>query len=153
LSDRGWLDLANNPVSVSIDPFEFKVVPAVGRVVTAIADAGNCGLVCLGSFVDENLTIDNGGDGPPPIIRIVTAPSDFVAPELLSYPIELGAGDAIDIPIQFVPLSLGLKAGKITIISNDPASPHVVRVSGVAPQPAHPRQRQLRKSVHRPLRR
>ena len=47
------LDLSGNPVSVWIDPFVFKVVPGVGHVVTAIADNGNFGRVCLGSFVDE----------------------------------------------------------------------------------------------------
>jgi hypothetical protein len=129
------LDLSNNPVSVSIDPFMFKVAPAVGRVVTAIADAGNFGRVCLGSFVDEELTIDNGGDGPLLITSIVTAPADFEAPSVLSYPIKLGAGDSIDIPIRFAPLALGLKAGTITILSNDPASPHIVRVRGDAPAP------------------
>jgi hypothetical protein len=129
------LDLSNNPVPVSIDPFVFKVVPAVGRVVTAIADAGNFGRVCLGSFVDEELTIDNGGNGPLLITSIVTAPADFEAPSVLSFPIKLGEGDAIEIPIRFAPLSLGPKAGTITIFSNDPASPHVVRVSGDAPAP------------------
>ncbi len=129
------LDLSNNPVSVSIDPFVFKVVPAVGRVVTAIADAGNFGRVCLGSFVDEDLTIDNGGNGPLLITSIVTAPADFEAPSVLSYPIKLGVGDSIDIPIRFAPLALGLKAGTITIFSNDPASPHIVRVRGDAPAP------------------
>jgi hypothetical protein len=129
------LDLSNNPVSVSIDPFVFKVVPAIGRVVTAIADAGNFGPVCLGSFVDEDLTIDNAGNGPLLITSIVTAPADFEAPSVLSYPIKLGVGDSIDIPIRFAPLALGLKAGTITIFSNDPASPHIVRVRGDAPAP------------------
>jgi len=127
------LDLSNNPVAVSIDPFVFKVVPGVGRVVTAIADAGNFGSVCLGSFADEDLTIDNGGTGELLINNIVAAPADFQSPSVLSYPIKLGVGDAIDIPIRFAPLSLSSKIGTITIFSNDPASPHVVRVSGDAP--------------------
>lgn len=129
------LDLSNNPVPVSIDPFVFKLVPAVGRVVTAIADDGNFGRVCPGSFADEELTIDNGGNGELLITSIVAAPADFQSPSVLSYPIKLGVGDAIDIPIRFAPLSPGLKAGTITIFSNDPASPHVVRVSGDAPTP------------------
>jgi hypothetical protein len=129
------LDLSNNPVPISIDPFVFKVAAGVGRVVTAIADAGNFGRVCLGSFADEELTIDNGGDGPLLITGIVAAPPDFQSPSVLSYPIKLGVGDAIDVPIRFAPLSLGPKAGTITIFSNDPASPHVVKVTGDAPAP------------------
>jgi hypothetical protein len=129
------LDLSNNPVAISIDPFVFKLVPGVGRVVTAIADGGNFGRVCLGSFTDEELTIDNGGTGELLISSIVAAPPDFESPSVLSYPIKLGVGDAIDIPIRFAPLSLGLKLGTITIFSNDPASPHVVPVRGLAPAP------------------
>jgi hypothetical protein len=132
---KALLDLSNNPVPISIDPFVFKVVPAAGRVVTAIADGGNFGRVCLGSFVDEALTIDNGGNGPLLISNIVTNPGDFEAPSVLSYPIKLEPGDAIEIPIRFSPLSLGPKAGTITIVSNDPTSPHIVRVRGDAPAP------------------
>jgi len=129
------LDLSNNPVSTSIDPFVFKVAPGVGRVVTAIADAGNFGRVCLGSFADEELTIDNGGSGELLITGIVAAPPDFQSPSVLSYPIKLGVGDAVDIPIRFAPTGVGPHAGAITITSNDPASPHIVRVSGDAPAP------------------
>src|SRR5262249_7316538 len=40
-------------VRTSIDPFFFKIDQAPGRVVTAIADHGSFGHVCVGSFVDE----------------------------------------------------------------------------------------------------
>ena len=38
------------PVPISIDPFFFKVKVKTGEVATAIADTGNFGRVCLGSF-------------------------------------------------------------------------------------------------------
>jgi hypothetical protein len=129
------LDLSNNPVSNSIDPFVFSLKHGVGRVVTVIANAGNFGPVCVGSFADEELTIDNGGDGELLITGILAAPPDFQSPSVLSYPIKLGVGDAIDIPIRFAPTSIGLHAGTITITSNDPTSPHIVRVFGDAPTP------------------
>jgi len=129
------LDLSGNPVSVSIDPFVFKVVPGVGRVVTAIADNGNFGHVCLGSFADEELTIDNGGTGLLSITNIVSSSPDFETPSVLSYPIKLEVGDAIEIPIRFAPLSLGPKVATISVFSNDPASPHIIKVSGDAPTP------------------
>ncbi|MGH7120361.1 MAG: choice-of-anchor D domain-containing protein [Acetobacteraceae bacterium] len=130
--------LANNnttPVAVSIDPFVFKVVPGVGRVVTAIADAGNFGRACVGSFVDEELTIDNGGNGELSISNITSSSPDFLVPSVVSYPILLGVGDAIEIPIRFAPTTPGGKSGVITIFSNDPAGPHKVAVSGVAATP------------------
>ena len=120
---------------ISIDPFVFTVVPGVGRVVTAIANSGNFGRVCVGSFFDEELTIDNGGSGQLSISNIISSSPDFLAPSVLSYPIMLGVGDAIDIPIRFAPTGVGLHAGTITITSNDPASPHIVRVFGDAPTP------------------
>ena len=54
---------------------------------------------------------------------------------MISYPIRIDAGDAIDVAIRFAPKSFGAKAGKIRIDSNDPASPHFVDVSGFAPTP------------------
>jgi ASPM-SPD-2-Hydin domain-containing protein/HYDIN/CFA65/VesB family protein len=122
-------------VQTSIDPFFFKVAPKTGRIVTAIADTGNFGEVCLGSFTDEELTIDNGGEGPLSITGITSSSPDFLPPSVLSYPIKLGAGDSIEVAIRFKPTSVGAKTATITIVSDDPAGPHHVRVSGVAPTP------------------
>ena len=122
-------------VRASIDPFFFKVAPKTGKVVTAIANAGNFGEVCLGSFTDEELTIDNGGEGPLSITGITSSSPDFLPPGVLSYPIKLGAGDSVEVAIRFKPTSVGAKTATITIVSDDPAGPHHVRVSGVAPTP------------------
>jgi hypothetical protein len=130
--------LANDdvtPVPASIDPFFFKVAPGVGRVVTAIANAGRFGDTCAGSFVDEQLTIDNGGSGPLLITDIASSSADFLTPSVLSYPIKLRAGDSIEVTIRFEPASPGPKSGTITVLSNDPASPHHVPVTGVGLAP------------------
>jgi hypothetical protein len=121
------------PVPISIDPFFLKVTVKTGEVATAIADSGNFGRVCLGSFADEILTIDNPGDGRLKIFDIIAAPPDFEAPSVVSYPLIVRAGDSIDVVIRFRPLGYGLKAGKVTIISDDPAGPHAIAVSGDCP--------------------
>jgi hypothetical protein len=123
------------PVRVSIDPFFFKVAQAPGRVVTAIADHGNFGHVCVGSFVDEELTIDNGGDGPLSITNITSSSPDFLVPSVVSYPMKLDEGDALEVAIRFAPGSPGAKSAIITIFSDDPAGPHKVKVSGTADTP------------------
>lgn len=124
-----------NPVAVSIDPFFFKVAVPAAKVVTAIADSGNFGRVCLGGFADELLTINNAGGARLKISSITAAPADFEAPSVLSYPIVVDPGDSIDVAIRFRPITHGGKTGTITIISNDPHSPHKLRVSGDCPAP------------------
>ena len=99
------------------------------RSPTAIANCGSFGTVCLGSFADELLTINNSGTCPLRILNITGSP-DFLAPSVLSYPLLVDPGDSIDVVIRFQPSApYGLKAGAITILSNDPAGPHVVSVS------------------------
>jgi Abnormal spindle-like microcephaly-assoc'd, ASPM-SPD-2-Hydin len=102
---------------------------------TAIANSGNFGNVCVGSFADELLTINNTGSTPLSISAIISSSPDFLAPSVLSYPLVVGPGDSIDVVIRFEPTSLGFKPATLTIISNDPAGPHVVTVSGDAPPP------------------
>jgi hypothetical protein len=129
--------LANDgvtPVPTSIDPFFFKL-SFVPRVTTVIADRGAFGECCVGSFKDEVLTINNSGTSLLLVSSISSSTVDFEAPSVLSYPIKLEVGDSIDVAIRFAPKSLGTKAATIRIDSNDPASPHHVDVSGIAPRP------------------
>jgi hypothetical protein len=98
-----------------------------------IANAGSFGAVCVGSFADEPLIITNSGKCALSITGISSSAADFLAPEVLSYPITVGPGDALPVPIRFKPLSFGAKAGTITVTSDDPASPISVNVSGDAP--------------------
>jgi hypothetical protein len=123
------------PVPSSIDPFFFTLSFGVPKVTTAIANRGAFGECCAGSFRDEALTINNSGTGLLLISSITSSTVDFEAPGVLSYPIKLEVGDSLDVAIRFAPRSPGAKAATIRIDSNDPASPHRVKVSGVAPRP------------------
>jgi hypothetical protein len=123
------------PVAVSIDPFFFKVTVGTGAVTTAIASGGKFGHVCLGSFVDELLTINNSGSGPLTISNILSSSPDFLTPDVISYPIKVGAGDSVEVVIRFQPTSLGPKSATLTVISDDPAGPHKIKVSGDAQAP------------------
>ena len=130
--------LANDdvtPVAVSIDPFFFKLTIATPKVVTAIANSGFFGNVCLGSFADETLTINNTGGGDLKITNITSSSADFEPPSVISYPLEVRSGTSVDVTIRFRPLGHGLKTAKISIFSNDPASAHVIEVVGECPPP------------------
>ena len=109
-------------------------VGGTGAVATAIANSGSFGNVCLGSYVDEILTINNSGTCQL-LIYDIAGSADFLAPSVVSYPLAISAGASIDVVIRFQPSSFGPKAGTITIYSNDPASPSTVFVSGVAQAP------------------
>jgi Abnormal spindle-like microcephaly-assoc'd, ASPM-SPD-2-Hydin len=123
------------PVPVSIDPFFFKLTLEPPEVATAIANSGFFGNVCLGSFVDEMLTINNHGAGMLRIFNITSTSLDFEVPSVLSYPLKIRDGVSMDVEVRFKPASHGFKTGKIKIFSNDPASPHVIDVSGECPAP------------------
>jgi photosystem II stability/assembly factor-like uncharacterized protein len=125
--------ITNDPNAPVVDLMATGLL-GTGIVATAIADSGSFGNVCLGSFVDELLTINNSGTCPLQISGI-TGSSNFLAPSVLSYPLLVDSGDSIDVVIRFQPSTPGTQAGTITIFSNDPASPHVVAVLGVVPEP------------------
>ncbi|MBV9171175.1 MAG: choice-of-anchor D domain-containing protein [Chloroflexi bacterium] len=110
------------------------LIPA-STLVTAIPDTGKFADVCAGSFADELLTIVNNGPNLLSISNIVSSSPDFVAPSVLSFPMNLEAGSSVSVVIRFQPTSIGPKAGTISIFSNDAASPHTISVSGLCPGP------------------
>ncbi len=104
-------------------------------IVTAIANAGDFGDVCLASFADEILNINNTGFSLLLISNITSSSPDFLAPSVASYPLAIEPGGSMDIVIRFRPTSLGAHGATLTIFSNDLLAPHVVKVSGDAPAP------------------
>jgi hypothetical protein len=98
-----------------------------------IANTGSFGDVCVGSFADEPLVITNSGRCILSIAGISSTSGEFLVPDVLSYPITIGPGDALPVPIRFKPLGFGTKAATITVTSDDPASPISINVSGDAP--------------------
>ncbi|MEO9134523.1 MAG: choice-of-anchor D domain-containing protein, partial [Jatrophihabitantaceae bacterium] len=122
----------------SDDPASPAIVPVSGvcpapRAVLIIADTGAYGRVCVGSFKDEPLIITNSGSCTLSVSGIASSSADFIVPDVTSYPVTIGSGDALPIPIRFQPTSFGSKAGTITVSSDDPASPIGVPVTGEAP--------------------
>ncbi|MEM9150324.1 MAG: choice-of-anchor D domain-containing protein [Cyanobacteria bacterium P01_F01_bin.3] len=107
----------------------------IGSTELAIADNGNFGEVCLGSFVDRDLVINNSGDCPLTILTINSSSPEFVIPGVFSFPLIVSAGGEITVPLRFQPSSLGSASATISVISNDPTSPAQIRVEGLAPPP------------------
>jgi hypothetical protein len=103
------------------------------RLVLGIAAAGAFGEVCRGSFRDEPLLLNNAGPCTLSITGITSSSAQFVVPELLYFPLSVAAGASVQLPIRFQPTALGATAAAITVDSNDPRGPQIIRVSGNAP--------------------
>lgn len=126
--------LSNDPGAPAVD-LSVGGTPGAPRLTSAIADQGNFGNACLRGFVDRSLVLNNSGTCPLRVTSITSSSAEFEAPSVLSFPLLLSSGSAVDVPVRFRPSSFGAKAATFTIASNDPASPRVVTVSGTAPPP------------------
>jgi Abnormal spindle-like microcephaly-assoc'd, ASPM-SPD-2-Hydin len=122
----------------SDDPAGPHKVPVSGgcpapRLSLIAADHGSFGNVCVGSFRDEPIILNNSGQCVLAIRSITSSSAEFLVPETLSYPLTIAPGGSLPVPLRFQPASFGAKSGIITIISDDPASPAILNVSGDTP--------------------
>ncbi len=124
--------ISNDPLHPTLDVVTTGT-DGHGTLKTVIADHGHFGACCIGSFVDEELTLVNDGPCTLSIISVTSSNSEFVLPSVSSYPLELAAGTSIQLPIRFRPAAYGSKSGAITVLSDDPAGAKTVHVSGHAP--------------------
>ncbi len=104
-----------------------------GSLVTVIPDRGRFGNCCVGSFVDEGLTLHNNGPCEMTVTDVTSSSAEFEPPLVTSYPLIIAAGDSITLPIRFQPATHGAKSATITVFSDDPAGPKQVLVAGDAP--------------------
>ena len=122
----------------SNDPAGARTVAVSGfapapRLALVIANAGNFGNCCVGSFKDEPLILNNSGRCTLTVTSITSSSGEFLVPLVLSFPVTIEAGGELEVPIRFQPASFGPKAATITVTSDDPAGPHVIALSGNAP--------------------
>jgi hypothetical protein len=114
-------------------------VSAVGNgtlqaIATVIANGGRFGDVCIGTYKDLDLTINNSGGCDLKIFNITSSDPEFTAPTVSVFPLVVQAGTSVHVPIRLTPTSLGIKSANITITSNDPNTPSkVIMVSGNTP--------------------
>lgn len=123
---------------ITDDPAGPKKVAVSGtaeppRLALVVADAGDFGKACVGSFADEMLSLSNSGHCKLTVTDITSSSAEFLIPNVLSYPLTVATGDSLQVPIRFQPSSFGPKSAKIIVTSDDPAGPRTVVVSGTAP--------------------
>jgi hypothetical protein len=124
---------SNDPDEETVD---FALTGAGGEpdIDTVIADTGDFGVVCLDSFKDLDLTINNSGSCDLTIDGIFSNNPEFDVAQLMSVPLVIGPGDSLAVPIRLEPTTLGGKVGQIMIQSDDPDTPEKnVNVLGNTP--------------------
>jgi photosystem II stability/assembly factor-like uncharacterized protein len=107
-----------------------------GAIAVALGNAGIFAPVCLGSFCDQMLTINNKGSGPLVLTNITSSSPQFLVPDVLSFPLVVDPGDSIPLLLCYKPTALGGAAATITVDSNDPTGPKTFSVSGDCPAPS-----------------
>ena len=126
--------VSNDPVQPNFDVSASGEL-GTGSLEAVVVDNGNLGPVCVGRYADTVLTLNNNGPCKLKIFDITSSSVEFEVPAVFSYPLTVGAGVSIDVPIRFQPASIGSKTAVITVSSDDPASPKLVNLSGIAPAP------------------
>ena len=125
----------------SDDPFQpARQLSASGTgttqaIATFIADTGDFGNVCVGTYKDLDLTINNPGSCDLSISNITSSSAEFKTAQTMTFPLVVQGGTSIHVPIRFQPTSVGgPKNANITITSNAPApnNTKVVAVTGHA---------------------
>jgi photosystem II stability/assembly factor-like uncharacterized protein len=126
----------------SNDQFQpVRQVPAsatigAGTIGTSIADSGNFGGVCIGSFADLPITINNSGTCSLNVNSILSTDPEFLTPST-TFPVSVAAGASVQLEERFQPtLPAGPKTSVLTVQSDDPVNPNVsINVSGVSQAP------------------
>jgi len=135
------LSLGSKTASITIvsnDPAGIRIVAVSGfapapELDLIIANSGDFGNVCIGSVVDKPLTLLNSGRCTLTVTAVSSSASEFIVPNVLSYPIRIAPETAIEVPIRFEPASFGAKSGTITVTSDDPTGAKSVALSGNVP--------------------
>jgi hypothetical protein len=122
----------------SNDLFSPHVIAVSGTAQTpslslVIADSGSFGNVCVGSFADQPLILNNSSQCALSVSAITSSSPGFLAPLVSSYPLVIAGGDSLAVPIRFQPTAIGSWLGTLTVSSDDPHGPHSITVSGDAP--------------------
>lgn len=124
--------VSNDPVTPKLD-LRTDGRGGAGALETVIADNGAFGDCCRGAHLDEPLTLHNNGPCNLSVFSVTSSSVDFVPPGVNTYPLTIAAGGSIALPIRFQPTAFGALSATITVVSNDPAGPKHVLVSGTAP--------------------
>jgi hypothetical protein len=121
---------SNDPASPHL--IELTGIGETPRLSVLVPNSGDFGQACLKAGVGESLILNNSSRCPLTVNGVVSSEPQFVVPEVAAFPLLIGSGGSLPLPVRFAPTSVGPQSATITIDSDDPARPHIVAVRGVA---------------------
>ncbi|MDH6247759.1 choice-of-anchor D domain-containing protein [Mycobacterium sp. OTB74] len=121
---------SNDPASPHL--IEVAGIGETPRLSVVVPNSGDFGEACVKAGVGEALILNNSSRCPLTVTGVVSSDPEFVVPAVAAYPLLIGSGGSLPLPVRFAPTSVGPHSATITIDSDDPAGPHKVAVSGVA---------------------
>ena len=83
--------VSNDPDAPTVD-LSATGSQGTATMATVIADSGNFGRVRVGSFVDQELTINNSGSCPLQVFNLGSSSAEFLLPAVVSYSPRGGCG-------------------------------------------------------------
>jgi photosystem II stability/assembly factor-like uncharacterized protein len=131
-SDAATINVSSNDPD-SPAQIEVRGTAPPPRLVLSFPDEGNFGKVCVDFFSDKPLVLSNSGRCPLSVTAISSNSAEFMVPQVLTFPVVIAPGAAVPVTMRFMPTSFGPKAATITLVSNDPASPATIDLTGFAP--------------------
>lgn len=118
-------DSASVTAAISVSATAASPQPKL-TVSPAILDAGSA---TVGSKTTSNITLSNTGtaDLTISIITVLGAPFNVTG---IATPKVISAGQSVVVGVTYAPAAAGTDSGSISIVSNDPASPATIALSG-----------------------
>jgi len=93
---------SNDPTAPAVD-LPVSGTAGAANITTVLADQGDYGDVCRGTFRDLALTISNSGSCPLAVSGISSTSAEFQVGQVMVYPLLLAPGTATQIPLRLQP--------------------------------------------------
>ena len=133
-TDTATIRIESNDPTAPIVDLQATALAGTGLPAVAIPDNGYFGEVCLGSFADRDIVLNNAGTCDLQVLDIISSDAQFVMPET-SYPILIAPGDSVSLPVRFQPAAFGAVSATVTVVTDSAAPDLSVDLSGTCPPP------------------
>lgn len=125
---------SNDPDAPFVD-VTATATAGVAALDVSIPAGGDLGHTCLDETLDDELMLTNSGTCPLTVTAISSSNPAFAVATVVALPLTIGPGDTYELDIRFTPAAFGAAATTVTITSNDPASPAIVRLAATCDAP------------------